>query len=273
MTIRESLSQAIPLLSKSKSTSPALDAEVLLSHVLKKPKEYTYINPDKSLTAQQKTKLFTLVKKRTQLWPVAYLTGHKSFMGLDFQVNEDVLIPRPVTEELVEMVLERMKGKELSVLDIGTGSGCIIVSLAKNVKGKFFASDVSAKALKIARKNAKTHKAKITFKQGSLLEPWRKQPLDIIVANLPYLAKETDPSTKFEPKLALVAKKKGLALYEELFQQVPTSAPDIFLEIGHDQGRSIAALAKEHLPSYQVTILKDFTKRTRFAILQQKTRH
>lgn len=273
MTIRESLNQAISLLSKSRSTSPVLDAEVLLLHVLNKPKEYIFLNPDKALTASQQAKFSSLVKQRRMLWPVAYITGTKSFMGRDFHVNQDVLIPRPVTEELVEMVLQKMNGKNLSVLDIGTGSGCIIVSLAKSTKGKFFASDISAEALKVARKNAKIHKAKITFKEGSLLNPWRKQHLDIIVTNLPYLAKETDPSTKFEPKLALVAKKKGLALYEELFQQIPTSAPDIFLEIGHDQGKSITALAKKYLPSYGIKILKDFTGRTRFAILQQKTRH
>lgn len=271
MTIRELLNLTQKTL-KTTSSSPSLDAEILLEFVLKKPKEYIYINPDKHLGLNQQRKFLALIKKRCAFWPVAYLTSSKSFMGLNFYITKDVLIPRPVTEELVEMVLEYMKGKDkMSVLDLGTGSGCIIISLAKTTPGRYFASDISQSALKIAKKNARLHKAKMVFKQGNLLKPWKHTHFDIIIANLPYLAKETDISTKHEPKLALIAKKKGLALYEELFKQIPPSSPAIFLEIGDDQGKSITKLATKYLPQYYIEIKKDLTKHTRFAIL--KTRH
>jgi release factor glutamine methyltransferase len=147
MTIREALNQAQTKL-KNTSTSPILDAEVLLCFVLKKPKEFLFINFDKNLTSTQALKYKKLITKRINGWPVAYLTNHKSFYGLDFYVDKNVLIPRPVTEELVDMVLEFNKNHpKLSVLDIGTGSGCIAVSIAKNINGRVFASDISSMAL------------------------------------------------------------------------------------------------------------------------------
>jgi len=197
-----------------------------------------------------------------------------------------------VTEELVDMILKKINQskKPIRILDIGTGSGCIIVSIAKNSlirpisptsrTPQFFASDISSPALTIAKKNARAHKVKITFKQGSLLKPWSNQHFDIIVANLPYLAKETDPSTKHEPKLALVAKNKGLALIEQLFQQLtqppyfpysPNLPSTLILEIGHDQNLAIKKLAVKYLPAFDIKVSNDITGQMRFAVLSLKS--
>lgn len=285
MTINEALISATKTL-KSTSTSASLDAEVLLSHVLNKPKEYFFTNPNKALSSKSEKRFFALIKKRVANWPVAYLTNHKGFFGLDFYVNNNVLIPRPVTEDLVEMVLEKIKkwevgsGKRsaISILDIGTGSGCIIISLAKTLSLSspfplFFASDISKAALAVAQKNSKTHKVKITFKHGSLLQPWKKQHFDIIIANLPYLPKRTDSSTEHEPTRALIAKNAGFALIEKLFHQVaslPFPPNHIFLEIGHDQSSKITKAVREMLPNYNVKILKDLPGKIRYAVLNKK---
>jgi release factor glutamine methyltransferase len=268
MTISELIKFAI----KKLGTSNALDAEVLLSHVLDKPKEYLVTNPEKEIKPKAEQKFKTFLARRTSGWPVAYLTKTKEFHKLKLHVDKNVLIPRPETEELVEIVLEKIKDKRnLSILDIGTGSGNIIISIAKKTKANiFYASDVSKKALIVARKNAKTHNAKITFKQGSLLKPWGKKHFDIIVANLPYLEKETDSSTRFEPKTALIAANKGLKLYEELFKQARHRSPVtccLFLEIGHDQGLAIKKLAAKLLPAFKVQVYKDLSLKDRFARL------
>lgn len=294
MTIRQLLNLATDKL-KNKSTSPELDAEVLLAHVLKQSKEYLFQNQESTrlparqgIKNQEQKKFQQLVKKRATGWPVAYLTHEKEFFGLNFYVDQNVLIPRPETEGLVEMATKKIidyklkiiNDKPLSVLDLGTGSGCIIIALANNLQSKiynlkFFASDISQAALKIAKQNAKRHEVSILFKQSDLLAAWKNQRFDIIVANLPYLARQTDPSTKFEPKQALIAKKQGLALIEKLFKQLavpfplPPSPSTLLLEIGHDQGPKIKNLAKVYLPGYQCKIFKDLSGLNRLVLLTQ----
>jgi release factor glutamine methyltransferase len=301
LTIKDALKQPLD----------PLDAELLLAFVLKKDRAFLFIYPEKKLTPTQVKKFLSLVKKGRAGWPVAYLTGKKEFFGLDFFVNKNALIPRPETEGLVELVLKTIQipDSRFQILDIGTGSGNIIISLAKNLytlypkpSPLFFASDISKKALVVAKKNArlafgsprwtKQHAIKITFKQGSLLNPWKNQYFDIIIANLPYLAKRIDPSTKFEPTSALVAAKKGLALYEELFKQIAlrNNSPQpplnlrgggrrpgellpkyIFLEIGHDQTAPIKKLAKKYLPDFEIKIFKDLAGWARFAVMEKKS--
>lgn len=278
MTIHELINLATKKLSKV-STSPSLDGEVLLSHVLDKPKEYLLANPDKQINPKIEKQFKILLTRRATGWPVSYITKTKEFGKLQLYVDKNVLIPRPETEGLVELVLKMIdRNKPLRILDIGTGSGNIIISLAKLLpiaSSLFFASDISPKALAVAKKNAKLHKAKITFKQGSLLKPWSKQRFDVIVANLPYLEKETDPSTRFEPKGALIAKKKGLGLFEEFFNQLYTLSPipyTLFLEIGLTQGPAIKKLAKKFLPDFQTKIYKDLFGKTRYVVLTKKSR-
>ncbi|MEO8065800.1 MAG: peptide chain release factor N(5)-glutamine methyltransferase [Candidatus Doudnabacteria bacterium] len=300
MTIRELLNKAEKKLPKS--TSPNLDAEVLLSHVLDKPKTYLLANPNDQISPKTEKQFSTLVARRQSGWPVPYITNQKEFYGRKFFVDKNVLIPRPETEELVELAIKTLKNKKnLKILDIGTGSGNIIISLARNLESNtiarseatkqsnprsprglrplamvnlYFASDTSKAALKVAKKNAKLHKTSILFKQSDILKGWKDQSFDVIIANLPYLEKETDSSTKFEPKTALIAKKKGLALYEDLFTQVSTLSPQpstLFLEIGHDQGKQIKKLAARLLPAFETKIYKDLSKFDRYAMLKSQT--
>lgn len=277
MTIQQALNSAIAKLS-SVSTSASLDAEVLLSFVLKKPKEYLMINSDKKLSSAQEKKYSRLIQQRAKGMPVAYLTNNKSFYGLDFYVDKNVLIPRPVTEELVDVVLPQLKSKKrLNVLDIGTGSGCVIVSLAKNSQANFFASDVSASALKVAKRNARKHRVKVNFKQGSLLKPWKSQSFDIIVANLPYGWSQWKNNSsadtiglKFEPVTALFTQENGLYLIRQLLTQISlTSLPPhtIMLEYDPRQTKQLKPLIKKILPRYSIKIIKDYQGNNRFALI------
>jgi len=231
MTIEQVLSEATVKLEKKKIPSADLDAEVLLSHVLKKPREYLFTHSDKPLSTYQLKNLRTLISSRLRHEPVAYLTGHKEFYGLDFIVNKKVLIPRPETESLVETVIKQVKRNTKNetpktvIADIGTGSGCIAVALKKNLPQiKVIATDKSATALKVARRNAKKHQVKIQFKQGNLLEPVKNLKIDIIVANLPYLKDNLDypdrKVIKYEPALALKGGPDGLKIYRQFYQQL-----------------------------------------------------
>ncbi|MBI2356250.1 MAG: peptide chain release factor N(5)-glutamine methyltransferase [Candidatus Doudnabacteria bacterium] len=342
MTIIQALNYGATRL-KSASDSPALDAEVLLSFVLKKPKTYLYTHSQKTILKKKLYLYLTLVKQKIKGWPIAYLTGEKEFFGLKFLVTRHVLIPRPESEGLVELVQEQIQrtyfGRPrilcpLKILDVGTGSGCIIISIAKSLnpspptplpKGEgslrssflptgeeipslisrrglgrrpdeghyqFFASDISKKALAVAKKNALIHKVKIQFKQGHLLAPWKNQSFDVIVANLPYLTKLEDRSTRFEPKQALVAGKKGLTLIEKLLKQIRNNSPalvsamspplnlrggwgellpkHIFLEFDPRQTAAIKKLANKYLPNYSTKISNDLNQKSRFALLEMK---
>lgn len=222
MQINKALIWAEHKLKKIKTAS--LDAEILLSHALNKQKSFLYTYPEKKLTPSQFVRFDKYVSRRAENEPAAYITRHKEFYGLDFKINKYTLIPRPETEHLVEKILKNKKIK--TIADIGTGSGCIAIALAKNNPGlKIYATDISAKALAVAKKNTKLHKIKnITFKKGNLLEPLKNTKLDALAANLPYLSEKTYKKNyeqlKYEPKNALLAGKDGLDCYKKLFSQI-----------------------------------------------------
>lgn len=316
MTVHDLITVAKKKLTNS--TSRELDGEVLLSFVLNKPKEYLLANPKKNVDPKLEKTYFRLISKRLLGWPVAYLTKHKEFFGLDFYVDKNVLIPRPETEGLVELVhdhiaMSRLKSRHISrlnILDIGTGSGCIIISIAKTLttslspsatsplKGEkkitlpfqgrvprsggrgfyeFFASDISPQAIKVAKKNAKTHKVKINFGYGNLLEPWGKQKFDIIVANLPYGWKQWKNNTsaetiglKFEPQKALFTSNNGLHFIAELLQQISerkTLPALVLLEFDPRQAADIKKLTAKWLPEFETKISRDLSGRVRYASL------
>lgn len=296
MNIREALVAGNRKL-RSTSQSPNLDAEVLLSYVLKKDRAWLYANPDKKLSRLQLTTYNLLIRKRANYVPVAYLTGHKEFFGLDFRVTPSVLIPRPETELLVEMSLKNLQSKILnlkSVIDLGTGSGCIVVSLAKNSKKiKLYAIDNSSAALKIAKINARRHGVarKIKFLRGNLLSPFLQPKIlnlksSIILANLPYLTPKqynSNRDLKHEPRSALVGGRNGLKYYRELFEELrifrhagldPASRSmdsrlrgneSIVLLIEHNpsQKRAIESLTKRFFPKAKIKFHKDLAGRDR----------
>lgn len=209
------------------------ETELLLSHLLSLPKEQLYINFGQTIPKKSLDKLENLVKKRKLGWPIAYLVGYKNFYGLRFNVNSNVLIPRPESEWLVDRTLELVRqkgktGKPMHILEIGTGAGCIAISVAKNLKSKkvkISATDISSKALKVAKENARINKVKISFSKHDLMNGI-KGKFDLIIANLPYVPakdyKKFYNNLKYEPKLALVDKAKDFELLGKFLGQAKT---------------------------------------------------
>lgn len=213
---------------------PRLDAEVLLAHVLSTERIQLYAWHDRPLTPEERSAFRALVLRRAQGEPVAYLTGHREFWSLDFEVTRDTLIPRPDTEVLVEEAVARLRapgapwGDSPRIVDVGTGTGCIAIALARELPGaSILATDVSGPALAVAARNAATHgvAGRVLFAQGHLLRP-AEPPLDAVVSNPPYI-----PSAQilelmrdvqhFEPRRALDGGPDGDAAYREL---VPAAA-------------------------------------------------
>lgn len=186
-----------------------LDCDCILSFVIGFPKEYIFLNPEKQLTQKQVAFFFECIERRRTGLPVAYIVGEKEFFGFDYFVSEDVLIPKPDTELLVEqavgLILAKIQNtscyEKIRILDVCTGSGCIIVSVWNILKHKgfenrisLFACDICDKALAVAKKNAEKYKCPVQFRQGDLLTPffWEKQDnsFDFILANPPYVPRE-----------------------------------------------------------------------------------
>lgn len=227
-TIQLALVWAAKKLKQEDNNAPELDAEVLLSFVLKKDKTFLFAYPEKILAKKQIKAFKKLITRRARRWPVSYLTGEKEFYGYKFKITPDTLAPRPLTEEIVSLALKFIKtqNKPLAIADIGTGSACIVISLIKelqkhrSLKGwQFFATDISKKALKIASQNARHHQVSkyIKFHQGNLLKPLAKTKIDLLLVNLPYLTKKDfkkEKSIQKEPRLALIGN-----LYPKLFKQ------------------------------------------------------
>ena len=272
---------------------PPLDSELLLSFVLHQLREFVITHPEFEITKKQETKYKTLIKKRASGIPLAYLTGHKEFFGLYFLVDKSTLIPRPDTEILVEGVIENIKDQRLKIkdqrivlIDVGTGTGCIPISILKyqSIQIPTLAIDKSKKALITARKNAKKHNVKIKFLQGNLLAPFLKSclmihfPCSIIItANLPYLTNQqylSNPDLKHEPKTALVAKNHGLFYYEQLLKQINDLRSSIlglqltlFFEIDPSQSNQIKKLITHYLPQSKIEIKKDLAGRDRVVVI------
>ena len=300
MTILQILNYATNKV-KETSDSPSLDAEVLLSHVLDESKEHLLTNPNRVITPKQEKQFKILLARRLKNWPVAYLTNQKEFFGLKFYVDVNVLIPRPETELLVDEVLKyhtlhpKPLGKAASsaytLLDIGTGAGNIAISIAKNLslhpwggKLNIIATDVSAKALKVARQNAKLHgvENQITFVHSDLLigpnfthlgrsSQIGKVSPDIIVTNLPYIPSARipylDPSVKdFEPLVALDGGEDGFDLYRKLFAQIKQKKwnPKLIVgEIDYTHGELAVNEALKFFPNAAVEVKTDLAHKQR----------
>lgn len=283
MDIKKSLQEAILKLKQKKIISASLDAEILLSETIGQPKEFLYTHPEYSLKKSEEKKFKDFIRRRTLGEPVSYILGRKEFFGLEFKVKKNTLIPRPETEILVEKVIEFIKISDFDfrisnfICDIGTGSGAIAIALAKNLpRAKIIATDISAAALKIARTNATKHKVKIKFIQSNLLEKIKKEKIDIIAANLPYLNKNKMTAAekrglKFEPPSALYAGQSGLALYQKLFQQITRLKCQpriIFCEIGHDQLAKAKALALKYFSKAELSAKADYSGFDRLLIIK-----
>ena len=197
--------------------------------------------------------------------PAQYIIGYEEFFGMQLKVDERVLIPRPETEELVELILAENSEENLKVLDIGTGSGAISLALAKNRPAwSVTAADISQEALDLASENAKNQKLNIFFKKSDCFAEISEK-YDIIVSNPPYISREDESEVGLnvlhsEPHLALFADEDGLAIYRRIAEDAKDYLKDggkIYLEIGYKQGQSVPDLFRKHLPEKRVRTLKD----------------
>jgi len=284
MTISQALAAATLALQKKSDPTAVLDAEILLAWAIKKTREYVFSRAESPLPPAVLRHYRRLVTRRAQGEPVAYLTKQKEFYGLYFFIDKNVLVPRPETELLVEAVISsslELGVKNPTMADIGTGSGCIAVALAKYLPvAKIIASDASAKALAVAKKNAKRHQAKIQFYHGDLLKPLKNIEIDIMAANLPYgwrvwknNSKMPQKSLKFEPPEALFTGEKGLSHYRRLFIQIAARGQKpqfIICEFDPRQTKAIKIMAEKYLPNYCQKIKKDLAGLNRILSLKLK---
>lgn len=221
-----------------------------------------------------KDKLEKGLKELKEGRPVQYIIGNVDFYNINLLVNENVLIPRFETEYLVEKTINYAKNlkEPLDILDIGTGTGAIAISLVKNLSCNVLATDISKKALEIANENAKRNNVKINFKQSDILENV-KGKFDIIISNPPYISKDEtiDPLVKDnEPSLALYADNKGLYFYEEILKNIKPYLKEksiIAFEIGMTQSEDITKIAQKYLPKAKIITEQDLTKKNRYIFI------
>lgn len=264
----------------SSDTGWGLETQLLAAHVLGQTRAWVLAHPEHPLLAVQAAELDSLLEKLAQGTPLPYLTGRQGFYGLEFEVTPDVLIPRPETELLVEYALVAAKTLPGGAwaADVGTGSGCIAVTLAKHAPNlRVLAVDRSRAALGVARRNAAKHGAanRVCFVQSSLLTAARG-PFSLICANLPYIpapALEDLATAKHEPRMALDGGTDGLALIAALLADAPrTLSPGgvLLLEMQYDQGPAIHALAEGILPRASISVLPDLAGLPRLVRIERR---
>ncbi len=268
MTLKQALGRAREILITNDIEDAPLEAELLLRHTLKIGQVQLYLDLDHELDSEQEETFWHLVERRLSPEPIAYILGHREFYGRDFCVDRSVLIPRPESELLVERALKLAQNHTVSTIaEVGTGCGAITISLALNLpQAKIYATDISVPALKVARFNCQKHGVvnRVCLLAGDMLDPL-PEPVDLIVANLPYV-KESELShicsTNSEPLLALDGGSDGLARIRQLCQQVGDKLRPggcLLLEIGHGQERAVTALLRSLFPSAKIGVAPDLS--------------
>lgn len=207
--------------------------------------------------------------------PVQYIVGNVNFYGNEIKVNKNVLIPRFETEELVEYTIsyiKKMFKEKINIIDLGTGSGCIAITLKKKINSNVSAIDISKEALEVARENAKKNKVEIDFIQNDMLDNISNK-FDVIISNPPYISKNEeiqDIVRKNEPSLALYADNEGLYYYEKIIKQAKKNLKEKFIiafEIGYMQGDKIKKIAERNYPKAEVVLKKDLQGKDRFIFI------
>lgn len=259
MTIRDIIIKYSEALAQISDT-PRLDVELLLQKSLGDvDRIYIHMNLNKELMKEQEEAFLKLIEDRLNGRPIAYIVEHREFMGLDFYVKEGVLIPRPDTETLVEELIELLKGKEVSILDIGTGSGAITVSLAKYLeKANLTSFDISDIPLEVGKKNAISNNVdhKINFVKSDLFSAIKGKSVkfDVIVSNPPYIRKEDMPTLHtqvkdYEPYNALEGGADGLDFYRNITKESHEYLKQdgiLAYEVGHDQAEDVCEIMKNN---------------------------
>ena len=279
MTIKEAINQAVIMMKNENIEAPKNKARMLLEATLKKSKEYLIIYDTKEITAQEREAYIKNVKRLILGEPLQYITGKQEFMKLNFFVTKDVLIPRQDTEILVEEVINISKNIENPmILDLCTGSGAIAVSLAKYINNvKIYATDISSKAIDIAKKNAEFNGVKnnIDFIESNLFSKIKNLKFDIIVSNPPYI--ETDEIIKLpkdvqnEPRMALDGGKDGLMFYRSIAKEAPeflNSNGYLCFEIGYNQKQKVKQILEEQNKYVNIYSKKDLCENDRVVVAQ-----
>ena len=260
--------------------NPRLDAEVLLGHLLQKSRLQLYLHFDMPVFQDDLTVFRELIKKRIARTPISYLTNHKEFMSLDFYVDERVLIPRPESEFIVETILKTKEDTTQRLLEIGTGSGVIAISLAVNTpEWEIIATDISKDALAVAKKNMEAHDCteRITLLHGDLFEPIKllaSSRFNWIVSNPPYIMTDERENLSpdiqnYEPHIALFAGEDGLSIIRRIIAEAPNYLhPEgrLIFEIGDKQAESVKELLEEQ-PAYKnYRFIKDYAGKDRVVL-------
>jgi len=263
---RQALAQARGTLADNNIDDASLEGEILLRHVLGINRNQLFSDLDGSISPAQAENLEQLLERRLSGEPSAYITGHREFYGLDFKLNRHVLIPRPESELLVEKAISLCHSHAISIIaDIGTGCGAIAISLALNLPAAtIYATDISPQALEVAGENCRRHGVtdKVVLLQGDMLGAL-PEPVDLIVANLPYVREAELPGSgplSFEPRLALNGGKDGLDRISILCRQAGEKLRNngsMLLEIGQGQTQAVKAIMYESFPSALIEIDRD----------------
>ena len=279
MTIKELLNQGTIMLKNEDVDGPKNKARAILQYTLKKSKEYTIIYDTKEVTQKQRDEFVKNIKRLISGEPLQYITGVQEFMKINFIVTKDVLIPQPDTEILVEEVIKvANKLDNPLILDLCTGSGAIAVSLAKNIpNAKIVATDISKKALEIARQNAKLNGVlnNIDYIESNLFDKIKNIKFDIIVSNPPYI--ETDEIRKLpkdvrqEPTIALDGGKDGLDFYRKIFNkgnEYLNRQGYLCVEIGYNQKEAVRKIIDKKKRYVQTYCIKDLCQNDRVIVTQ-----
>ncbi len=277
MQIKEAMRKGMIKLKTNDVKEPNLKARLLMQYILNRPREYTLVHDDKQLTLRQNVDYFKLIKKLIEGVPLQHITHQQEFMKLMFYVDENVLIPRPDTEILVEEVIKLAKSiNAKKILDLCTGSGAIAVSLAKYIEGsQITATDISRKALSIAKLNATNNNVedKITFVSSDLFQNISEEKYDIIVSNPPYIKRKViktlDKEVKKEPIIALDGGNDGLDFYKKIIgnaYQYLKYKGYLCLEIGYDQKDEVIDLINKEEKYIDTYSKKDLFDNDRIVI-------
>ena len=279
MKVLEVIKTGSELLKEKNISSHVLDTELLLSKSLNKSREELLINLDQNINKRELTNFNKYLIRRSNKEPIAYLLGEKEFWSKKFFVNKDTLIPRPETELLVEKLVTIYKEKKITILDIGTGTGCIIASLLSELKNSSgTAVDISREAIIVAKKNA--CKFKLSDRIKFLHKPFEKlygKKFDLIVSNPPYIKRKdiknlSDDIKKFEPKMALDGGNDGLDLIKKIIyksKKILKINGTLALEIGNEQINKVSKILIDN--KFRIScVIKDFRNNVRCVIAEYK---
>jgi release factor glutamine methyltransferase len=249
MTLQTALLQGAKLLEDDAISAPRLTAEVLLMHALQKERSYLYAHSDDELSEIAWIHYGRYLHERMKGKPTQYITGRQEFYGRDFRVTSDVLIPRPETEHVVEAALAKIRPRDI-VVDVGTGSGAIAITLALETPAHVFATDISTAALRVASANAQQLSARVDFVACDLVDALPDHSINVLVSNPPYVPRTDQPSLQrevrdYEPHVALFAGPTGLEIYERLIGEAARVLRPhgwLLLELGYNSLNAVRAM-------------------------------